>query len=386
MQRGEETILAALPIFHVYGLTLCLTMNMLVAGTQVLLPTFDLRLLFSAIDKHKPTVFPGVPPMYDLIVRSRRTRKHDLRSIRTCVSGAMRLPPETVKNFEQATGGRLVEGYGLTESSPVALANPLSDNARPGTIGVALPGTDVRVADLENPSRDVAFGEAGELCIRGPQVFAGYWQQPAETAAMLRNGWLHTGDIVVMDDDGFVTIIDRKRDVILASGFSIFPSEIEDVLSEHPAVAECAAVGVSHYYRGETVKAYVVVRTDDETGDTGDITEDDLHRFCSDRLVAYKVPAEFEFRTELPHNMLGKVLRRVLRAEHETARGRQAPPQVDYAQYLAAPEGGAGEPHPANRRAAEVGLAAEIERLAQLRDAGVLDDAEFGAAKARLLR
>ncbi len=250
MQRGQETILAALPIFHVYGLTLCLTMNMLVSGTLVLLPTFDLGLLFSAVDKHKPTVFPGVPPMYDLIVRSRRTRKHDLRSIRTCVSGAMRLPPETVKDFEQATGGRLVEGYGLTESSPVALANPLSENARPGTIGVALPGTDVRVADLEDPSRDVPFGQAGELCIRGPQVFAGYWRQPAETAAMLREGWLHTGDIVVMDDDGFVTIVDRKRDVILASGFSIFPSEIENVLAEHPAVAECAAVGVSHYYRG----------------------------------------------------------------------------------------------------------------------------------------
>jgi long-chain acyl-CoA synthetase len=398
MERGQETILAALPMFHVYGLTLCLTMNMLVGGTLVLLPTFDLGLLFTAIDKWKPTVFPGVPPMYDLIVRSRRTRKHDLRSIRTCVSGAMRLPPETVKNFEQATGGRLVEGYGLTESSPVALANPLNDNARPGTIGVALPGTDLRIADLEDPSRDVPFGVAGELCIRGPQVFAGYWQQPEETASMLRDGWLHTGDIVIMEEDGFVTIMDRKRDVIVASGFSIFPSEIEDVLSEHPAVDECTVVGVSHYYRGETVKAFVVVRAGEEVG------EDELHRFCSDRLVAYKVPAEFEFRDELPHNLLGKVLRRVLRAEHETARGRPAPPQVDYPVYTSpTPEtetfgvwqrANGSEPIyamdvPGDLNGQSIGangLADEIERFARLRDAGVITDAEFGAAKARLLR
>ncbi len=259
MQRGNETFLAVLPMFHVYGLTMCLTVNMLVAGTLVLLPTFDLGLVFKAIDKWRPTVFPGVPPMYDQIVRSRRTSKHDLRSIRTCVSGAMRLPPETVTKFETVTGGRLVEGYGLTESSPVALANPLNDDARPGTIGLAIPGTDVRIAELDDPGRDVPAGVAGELCVRGPQVFRGYWKQPADSAAMLHDGWLHTGDIAVIDADGFVTIVDRLRDIILASGFSIFPSEIEDVLAEHPAVEECAVAGISHFYRGETVKAFVVL-------------------------------------------------------------------------------------------------------------------------------
>jgi long-chain acyl-CoA synthetase len=411
MQRGGETILAALPIFHVYGLTMCLTVNMATAGTLVLLPTFDLGLLFKAIDTWRPTIFPGVPPMYDLIVRSRRTGKHDLRSIRTCVSGAMRLPPETVKRFEQVTGGRLVEGYGLTESSPVALANPLNENARAGTIGVPVPGTDVRIVSVDEPSRDVPLGVAGELCVRGPQVFQGYWGQPQETHEMMSDGWLRTGDIAVMDDDGFVTIVDRLRDVILASGFSIFPSEIEDVLGEHPAVAECAVLGVPHFYRGETVKAVVVLTDGDRT------SEAELRAFCAARLVAYKVPTEFEFRTDLPRNILGKVLRRVLRAEHETAHGRPAPPilypDFDPTTLIPAVAPAADPavspavavmptapiPH-ATPPAATVprhalardtdepdeSLIDALERLARLRTQGALTDTEFDTAKSRLLQ
>jgi long-chain acyl-CoA synthetase len=369
MQRGHETILAALPIFHVYGLTMCLTMNMLAAGTLVLLPTFELGLLFSAIDKYRPTIFPGVPPMYDLIVRSRRTGRHDLSSIRTCVSGAMRLPPETVKKFEQVTGGRLVEGYGLTESSPVALANPLNENARAGTIGLPMPGTDVRIIDVDDPTHEVPVGAAGELFVRGPQVFAGYWNQPEETAEMLSDGWLHTGDVAVMDDDGFVTIVDRKRDVILASGFSIFPSEIEDVLLEHPAVAECAVVGVPHFYRGETVKAYVVFAH----GSTA--SEDELRAFCAYKLVAYKVPTQFEFRTDLPRNVIGKVLRRVLRAEHEARLAAESDAPVI-----------APTPAPTTVPGPSDSLVDGLERLAHLRDTGALSDEEFDAAKSRLLR
>ncbi len=329
MQRGRETVLAALPMFHVYGLTMCLTLNMLIAGTLVLLPTFELGLLFKAIDKTRPTVFPGVPPMYDQIVRSRRISRHDLSSIRACVSGAMRLPPETIERFQQLTGGRLVEGYGLTESSPVALANPLNDTARPGTIGLPLPSTEVRFVDVDDPSQVVPFGQTGELCIRGPQVFAGYWGQQAESATMLRDGWLHTGDIAVMDSDGFVTIVDRKRDVILASGFSIFPTEIEEVLAEHRAVAECAVAGV-------------------------------------------------------PRNMLGKVLRRVLREEHEAARERFASlPQV-----IAVPsdDGPAvRRPKPYVEPADAAGLVGELERLTKLRDSGALTDEQFETIKARLL-
>jgi long-chain acyl-CoA synthetase len=350
--------------------------------------------------------------MYDLIVRSRRTARHDLRSIRTCVSGAMRLPPETVEKFQRATGGRLVEGYGLTESSPVALANPLNDNARAGTIGLPVPGTDVRIVNLDDASLEVPFGVAGELCVRGPQVFEGYWGQPDETASMLSDGWLHTGDIAVMDDDGFVTIVDRKRDVILASGFSIFPSEIEDVLAEHPAVAECAVVGIAHFYRGETVKAFLVLREGEKA------TDGELHDFCAARLVAYKVPTQFEFRTELPRNILGKVLRRVLRAEHEAAHARvvAAERDADVMPTTIIPgahrDDGASAPH--NGLRAELqpndspgpprhgvpqdvddvnghvlngsgALVDTLERLARLHIEGVLTDAEFDAAKARLL-
>jgi long-chain acyl-CoA synthetase len=375
---GNEIVLAALPIFHVYGLTMCLTMPVLTAATIVLLPTFDLGLLFSAIDKWRPTVFPGVPPMYDQIVRSRRTGRHDLRSIRTCVSGAMRLPPELVESFAKVTGGRLVEGYGLTESSPVALANPLDHNARPGTIGIPLPSTDARIADPEDPTRDMPIGDAGELCVRGPQVFRGYWRQPRESQAMLHDGWLHTADIAFMDNDGFVTLIDRKRDVIMASGFSVFPSEIEDVILEHPAVESCAVVGVSHYYRGETVKAYVVLKH----GQYADELE--LQRFCAARLAAYKVPATFDFRDSLPQNMLGKVLRRVLRDEYEALRARTnhdepLPPRP----APAPPPAPVAPTTPGTTR--DRGFVDELERLVRLHAEGLLTDDEFIAAKARLL-
>jgi long-chain acyl-CoA synthetase len=376
--RGQEIVLAALPIFHVYGLTMCLTMPLLTGATIVLMPTFDLGLLFAAIDKWHPSVFPGVPPMYDQIVHSRRTNRHDLRSIRTCVSGAMRLPPETADRFGQVTGGRVVEGYGLTESSPVALANPLDHNARPGTIGIPMPSTDIRIADPDDPSRDVPVGSPGELCVRGPQVFRGYWRQTRESQAMLRDGWLHTADIATMDEDGFVTINDRKRDVILVSGFSVFPSEIEAVIAKHPAVESCAVAGVSHYHKGETVKAFIVAREGVR------VSEEELRRFCVARLVAYKVPSSFEFRTELPTNMLGKVLRRVLRDEHEALRARIRQQSTDELPPLPEPATPlAGDAAHATVNGAH--LVDEIERLARLHTSGVLTDAEFAAAKARLL-
>ena len=423
LERGRETVLAALPMFHVYGLTMCLTLNMLIGGTLVLLPTFDLGLLFKAIDNSKPTVFPGVPPMYDQIVRSRRTPRHDLSSIRACVSGAMRLPPQTIDRFDQITGGHLVEGYGLTESSPIALANPLDASARPGTIGLPVPSTEVRIVDVDDPAQAVPLGVPGELCIRGPQVFAGYWEQPDESVAMLFDGWLHTGDIAVMDDDGFVTLVDRKRDVINASGFSVFPTEVEDVLAEHPAVAECAVAGVSHFYRGETVKAFVVLAPGQQ------VSEDELRGYCSARLVAYKVPALFEFRDDLPRNMIGKVLRRVLRDEHEAARSRvgivsgpraepdtvapiagaaapakvaanghangarHAVPDQEFTPTLngASPDADHGigatarRPKPYAATPDTSTLIDELERLSRLRDAGALTDEQFEQLKARLL-
>ena len=317
-QPGQETVLCVLPLFHVYGLMLCVVTGVLLAGTLALLPTFDPDLVLDAIKHERPTVFPGVPPIYAKLLEHPKIGKYDLRSIRTCISGAMRLPVDTIDAFQKRTGGRLVEGYGMTESSPVTLANPLNFNARPGTIGLPFPNTHVKVVDEFRQDRVLPIGAAGEIVVFGPQLFQGYWNQPEETALALRNGWLYTGDIGVMSPDGFVTLIDRKRDVVIASGFSIYPSEIEDVLREHPAVYDAAVIGVPDPYRGETVKACIQLAE----GQT--VTAEELDAFCHHHLAPYKVPKIFAFRPDLPRNMLGKVLRRVLREEHAAEHPEQS--------------------------------------------------------------
>ncbi|MHA6758977.1 AMP-binding protein [Streptacidiphilus sp. PAMC 29251] len=314
LRQGRETLLGTLPMFHVYGMTMCLTVATLAGARTVLLPVFDVGLVVKALVRWRPTLFPGVPPMYQALMTEGSehgaARLRGLRSVRYCISGAMRLEPETVDRFQELTGARLVEGYGLSEASPVVLANPLNANARPGTVGVPLPGTEARIVDEDDPDREQPAGTAGELIVRGPQVFAGYWHEREDSARMLHDGWLFTGDIAVMSPDGFVTVIDRKRDVIIASGFSVFPSEIEEVLLAHPAVADAAVVGVPDAYRGETVKACVIVR------EGARLTEGALIGYCHERLTGYKVPKIVEFRVDpLPRNLLGKVLRRVLRDE-----------------------------------------------------------------------
>jgi long-chain acyl-CoA synthetase len=251
--------------------------------------------------------------MYSQILTSPDADRRSLGSIRTCISGAMKLPPEIVDAFQAATGGRLVEGYGLTESSPVAIANPLNANARAGTLGLPVSSTRARIVSEHDPTLVLPVGEAGELVVHGPQVFQGYWNQIEDSGQMLMGGWLRTGDIAVMSPDGFFTIIDRKRDVIVASGFSIYPSEIEDVIRLHPAVEDCAVIGVPDEYRGETVKACVVVRQGMR------LTEAELRQHCAAQLTGYKVPKIYEMRADLPRNMLGKVLRRILREEHALA-------------------------------------------------------------------
>jgi long-chain acyl-CoA synthetase len=322
VQPGNEVGLGVLPLFHVFGLTLCLATCVLVGGTLVLVPKFDLDLVFSAIRRWKPTIFPGVPPIYQQISESSRARSVRLDSIRTCVSGAMTLPRQTVDQFRRVTGGaRLVQGYGLTEASPVVMANPLDGNARHISVGLPFPNTDVRIVDENDPRRTVPIGQAGELIVRGPQVFAGYWNQPKETDEVLVNGWLRTGDIGMMSPDGFFTLIDRKRDVIISDGFNIYPSEVEEVLNAHPAVKDCAIIGVPDERRGEVVKAYVVPSPGYEP------TAKELSRFCQRRLTGYKVPSLIEFRDDLPRNMIGKVLRRVLRQEHEQGQARPSPAQ-----------------------------------------------------------
>lgn len=308
IREDRETAVGVLPMFHIYGLTLGLNVCLLAGARIVLLPVFDTQLLLRAARRWRPTLMPGVPPLYDQLLDRPAEELEALGSLRDCLSGAMRLPPETVDRFRAATGGALVEGYGLTEAAPVVLANPLNSNARPGTVGIPLPGTDVRIVDEHDAAHVLECGEAGELAVRGPQVFDGYWRDEEDSARVLRDGWLLTGDIGVMSPDGYVTVFDRKRDVVNVSGFSVFPSEVEDVLTAHPAVAEAAVVAAPDEHRGETVKACVVVR------EGASLTVPALVEHCARHLTRYKVPGIVEFRASpLPRNQLGKVLRRALR-------------------------------------------------------------------------
>jgi long-chain acyl-CoA synthetase len=283
----------------------------------VLLPRFDLDLVLSAVDRWKPTMFPGVPPIYKAISDSPAAREHDLRSIRVCVSGAMKLPMDVQEQFERMTGARLVEGYGLTETSPSTHCNPVTGERRPGTIGLPLPSTLARIVDQDDPTREVPPGEPGELVIAGPQVFRGYWGREDIEGLFTHDGYVLTGDIAVMDDDGWFTVVDRKKELIIAGGFNVYPSEVEEVLFALPGVADCVVVGVPDRYRGETVKAFVV------RSPGGTVTEDDVVAHCAQSLTAYKVPRVVEFLDELPRTVVGKVLRRVL-LEQERAKAAAA--------------------------------------------------------------
>jgi long-chain acyl-CoA synthetase len=310
LEPGAEIGLAALPYFHVFGLTVCMNLAILTGTTQVLVPNpRDIGKLVGLIKKFRPTMFPAVPAMFNAINNYPGIDKIDVSSIKGCFSGSAPLPIEVMERFETLTGGRITEGFGLTESSPVTHANPLFGLRKPGSIGIPLPDTDARVVDLEEGTRDMPVGEDGELILAGPQVMAGYWKRDDETAATIRNGWLYTGDIAKMDDDGYFYIVGRKKDMIIAGGYNIYPREIDEVLYEHPKVLEAAAVGVPDARRGETVKAFIVV----QPGET--LSEEDVIAFCRERLAPYKVPRMVEFRDDLPKSTVGKVLRRVLRDE-----------------------------------------------------------------------
>jgi len=312
---GDETTLVVLPLFHVYGLTLCMLCTILLASRLVLLPRFDVNLLLDTIGRERPTLMPGVPPIYQAVVDALRARRTDLSSIRICISGAMRLPVELQERFEAVSGARLIEGYGTTEASPATHCNPVQGRAKPGSVGVPLPGTYARIVDLEDPTVVLPPGTAGELVVKGPQVFLGYWNRPnPEVPApaeqvLLADGWLLTGDVAEMDEDGFFTIVDRKKDLVIAGGFNIYPAEVESVILGLEGVADCCVIGLPDRYRGETVKAFVVVRPGAE------LTEDTVRDHCAGVLSAYKVPRAVEFRDDLPRTAVGKALRRLLVAE-----------------------------------------------------------------------
>lgn len=315
-QDSKERYLAALPFFHVFGMTVLMNLSIATAGTLYLVPRFNIGDILKLIGTHKPTVFPGAPTMYTALIHHPERGRYDLSSVKVCISGAAPLPLEVQTQFEGITGGRLVEGYGLTEASPVTHANNIWETRKVGSIGIPFPDTDARVVDTES-GEELPPGEIGELVVKGPQVMAGYWNRPEETAQALRGGWLYTGDMAKMDEDGFFYILDRKKDMIIAGGFNIYPREVEEVLYEHPAVQDAAVVGIPDAYRGETVKAYIVCKSD------AAVSAEELDAWCRTRLASFKVPRQYEFRKELPKSIIGKVLRRKL-LEEEMGKAKHA--------------------------------------------------------------
>ena len=308
LRPGKETFYAVLPMFHAYGLTLCLTFAMSLGARLVLFPKFDPDLVLKAVKKTPPTFLPAVPPIYDRIVDGAKKQGVSLKGVRFAISGAMNLPVATVSAWEEATGGYLIEGYGLTETSPVAIGNPMGPTRKPGTVGVPFPLTDIRVVDPENPGIDRAQGEQGELLIRGPQVFQGYWNKPAETkAVLLDGGWFRTGDIVTVDEDHFVTIQDRIKELIITGGFNVSPSEVEEALKRHESVAEAAVVGIGKEGGGEDVVAAVVLKKD------ADFDAEEIRQYVRRELAAYKVPRRIVQIPDLPRSLIGKVMRRHVR-------------------------------------------------------------------------
>lgn len=310
-EDGKERVLGILPFFHVYGMTTVLVLSIMQANTMILLPKFDVETALKTIDKQKPTLFPGAPTIYIGILNSPNLGKYDLSSINACISGSAALPVEVQEKFERVTGGRLVEGYGLTETSPVTHANLVyTDKRVKGSIGIPWPDTDSAIFQMDS-TEPLPVGEVGEIAVRGPQVMKGYWSRPEETEMVIRDGWFLTGDLGYMDEDGYFYIVDRKKDMIIAGGFNIYPREIEEILYEHEAIQECVVAGIPDPYRGETVKAYIVVK------DGHNVTEEELNDYCRTKLAAFKVPRFYEFREELPKTAVGKILRRTLIEEEK---------------------------------------------------------------------
>ena len=308
--EANETFLTALPLFHIYGMTTSMTVPISLAAKLVLMPKFDPTKVLKTIEKHKVSVFCGVPTMYQAILANPELSKFDLTSIRVCISGASSLPPHVQKQFMQITGGLLVEGYGLTEASPVTHCSPVDRSmltVKVGSIGLPLPNTEAKIVDVETGEKNLAQGEKGELAVKGPQIMKGYWNKPQETAMVFRDGWLLTGDIACMDADGYFYITDRKKELIKTKDYSVYPRELEDVLYEHPAVKLCAVVGKPDEFAGEVPKAFIVLKEGMAA------SEDEIMSFTNGKVALYKALREVEFRNVLPLSAAGKVLKRCLK-------------------------------------------------------------------------
>ncbi len=316
-QDQQETMLGALPFFHVFGMSTSMNLAVYAGWCNLLIPKPQPEPLLKAIQKFSPTFAPLVPTMYIGILNHPDVEKADLTSLKGCFSGSAPLPVEVIRDFEKKTGAVIVEGYGLTETTPVTHINPFKGQRKVGSIGVPVPDTECRIVDIEDGETDVPLGEVGELLIRGPQVMKGYLHMPEETAGVLTaDGWLHTGDIAKMDADGYFYIVDRKKDLIISGGYNVYPRDIDEVFYEHPKVQEACSVGIPHPKRGEAVKTFVVLKE----GETAD--EEELMAYCREHLAKYKWPVEIEFRDELPKTNVGKILRKDLRAEELEKRGK----------------------------------------------------------------
>ena len=308
--KGQEMMLGALPFFHVFGLSVAMNFAIYMGWGDILVPKPQPEPLLETIGKFKPTFAPLVPTMYIGMLNHPLIQKTDMTSIKGCFSGSAPLPIEVIRDFEKKTGAVIVEGFGMTESTPVTHVNPFAGGKRKvGSIGIPIPCTEARIVDLVTGSTDMPVGETGELIVRGPQVMKGYLNKPEETAQTVTDGWLHTGDIAMMDTEGYFFIVDRKKDMIICGGYNVYPRDVEEVFFSHPKVQEATAIGVPHPTRGEAVKVFVVLKSGQSA------TEDELIEYCKGNLAAYKLPSSIEFRNELPKTNVGKVLKKDLRAE-----------------------------------------------------------------------
>jgi len=304
---GEERMLLVLPAFHIYGLVIGLLLGAWTATMLILVPKFDVNEVIDACRRHQPTIVPGVPTLYISLLNHPSAAGCGLNHVKRFHSGGAPLPVDVIERFERLTGRLLREGFGMTETSATACTTPLHAPRKPGSVGIPVTGTGFKIVDADDPNKELGVGQEGELCIRGPQVMAGYWNNPEETAHALRDGWMFSGDIARMDEDGFFYLVQRKKDMIAVSGFKVFPSEVEEVLFAHPSVREACVIGVPHAYRGESVKAFVVPRAGEAPSATA------LIEHCARHLAKFKVPSEIEFLDALPKTAVGKVLRRELR-------------------------------------------------------------------------
>ena len=321
LRDGADVAMAVMPFFHVYGLTVVMSLAVQGAAAMILEPQFELERVLKDVQRYRPKLFCGAPRIYNAINNSPLAQKYDLRSIEACVSGSAPLLVETHRRFVELTGASLVEGYGLTEAAPVTHCNPLFGEGKQkvGSIGIPYPDVESKIVDLETGEQEMPPGEPGELILRGPQLMDGYYKRPEETAQTLRNGWLYTGDIATVDPDGYVSIVDRKKEMIIVSGFNVYPREVEEALAMHPAVLDAAAIGIPHPIKGEEVKAFVVLKP----GATA--TADEIRAHCEKHLAPFKRPKEIEFRDSLPKTSIGKILRKVLVQEEKAKRKTAVP-------------------------------------------------------------